>query len=376
MNQTPVQPRHLVVDFARVLAIILMVQGHTLDVLLAPAYRQGTFFELWLFFRGLTAPTFFVLSGISFTLATMRRWDSYLGFSAPLFKRLRRYVFFICLGYVMHIPVRTYHDIRWLDTLGWLSWFQVDVLQCIGVTLAALQLLILIARTPARFAKIAVGFGAAIVLLAPIVWGIGWNRYLPLWVSSYFSGQDGSLFPLFPWSGYVFFGVGLGYLYAQRTMNAAPLPLRPLAWGGALLLLGGLCLQRIPLTLYVNIDFWKTSPNLFLIRIGCICLLFTILAATVRKLPIPAQATHALARESLTIYFVHICILYGSLWNSGLRHTVGATLAPGHTLLVIALMLASMLTLGWTWSWFKRAEPMRSTLVRAAIALAVAYSLV
>ncbi len=37
---------------------------------------------------------------------------------------------------------------------------------------------------------------------------------------------------------------------------------------------------------------------------------------------------HSLAQESLIIYFVHICILYGSTWNPGIRRWIGPTLAP------------------------------------------------
>lgn len=377
MNQNvTMQSRNLAVDFARVLAIVLMIQGHTLDVLLGPAFRQGMAFDLWLFVRGLTAPTFFVLSGISFTLASLRHWDSYLHLSPQLYRRLGRFALFICLGYLMHLPIRTYHDIRWLDTAGWQSGLQVDVLQCIGLTLAGLQILLLLAKTPARFAQLAVSIGAAIVVLTPVVWKINWSEYLPLSLASYLTGHTGSWFPLFPWAAYPLIGVGLGYLYAQQVAGGARLPLRPLVWGGTALLALGLWLQKIPITIFTNIDYWRSSPNLFLVRIGCICLAFAMIYSLVQKIWIPRQPVHSLAKESLTIYFVHICILYGSLWNTGLKQSIGANLSWLPTLGWIALMLTSMLLLGWTWNRFKTAQPMRTHLVRAAIAVAVAYSLI
>src|ERR1700722_15778783 len=125
--QTPAEPgqsRLIVVDFARVLAILLMIQGHGLDVLLAPVYRQGAVFQSWLYLRGLTAPMFFTLSGISFALSSMRHWDRYSHFSPTLLRRLRRFAFFILLGYTMHLPVKSFHDFRYLDPAGWQGWLQ------------------------------------------------------------------------------------------------------------------------------------------------------------------------------------------------------------------------------------------------------------
>jgi uncharacterized membrane protein len=369
------QSRNLAVDFARVLAIVLMIQGHTLDVLLSPTHRESLIFNLWLFVRGLTAPTFFTLSGISFMLASVRHWDSYLHASPQVFRRLGRFTLFIGLGYLMHLPIRTYYDIKWLDTAGWQSGLQVDVLQCIGFTLVSLQILLLLSKTPARFAKLSVSIGAAIVILTPLIWKVDWSQYLPLSLASYLTGHTGSWFPLFPWSGYPLIGVGLGYLYAQQVANGSRLPLRPLVWGGTALLALGLSLQKIPITIFANIDYWRSSPNLFLVRIGCIGLVFAMLYWLVQQIWLPRQPIHSLAKESLTIYFVHICILYGSLWNTGLKQTIGANLSWLPTLGWIAVMLTTMLLLGWTWNRFKSAQPLRTHLVRAAIAVAVAYSL-
>jgi uncharacterized membrane protein len=364
--------RLLAVDLARVLAILFMVQGHTLDVLLDPIYRHGFVFDKWLFLRGLTAPTFFVLSGFSFMVATLRRWDSYLVPSSQLFRRLSRFLFFIVLGYSMHVPVRTLRDLKWLDAAGWQSWLQVDVLQCIGLTLAFLQLLVFLAKTPKRFAAIVTGAGATVAILAPLAWNMNWEGHLPFSVAAYFSGSTGSFFPLFPWSAYVFFGVALGYAYSRYSSHASGLCL---TGAGFAFILVGVVLQHLPVTIYSNLDYWKASPNLFLTRIGCVCVLLSALHWITQRVKLPRKSIQSLAQESLTIYFVHICILYGSLWNQGLRHRIGATLPPLATMGWIWFLVLAMVLWGWTWSWFKRAEPRRSHMVRFAIMLAAAYSL-
>lgn len=372
IDRSALPGRLLAVDLARVLAILFMVQGHTLDVLLDPVYRHGFVFDKWLFLRGLTAPTFFVLSGFSFMVASLRRWDSYLKPSGALVRRLSRFLFFIALGYLMHLPVRAFRDLKWLDATGWQSWLQVDVLQCIGLTLAFLQLLIYLAKTPKRFAFVAGASAAFIALFAPLTWSMGWSNRLPPLLAAYFNGNAGSLFPVFPWSAYVLFGAAVGYAYSFHAPRIMGLPLVAAGLG---LTLVGVLLQHIPVTIYSSVDYWKASPNLFLTRIGCVCVLLASLNWLAQKIRLPEKPIQALAQESLTIYFVHICILYGSIWNLGLRQRIGATLPPLATIGWIWFLLLAMVLWGWTWSWFKRAEPTRSHMVRAAIMLAAAYSL-
>lgn len=130
-----------------------MVQGHTLDVLLTPAHQFTPWYNYWLFCRGFTAPMFMTLSGFGFALATLRRWEGHLQFGPAVAKRLRRFAFFVLLGYSMRIPVRSLRDLRWAGPDAWQGFLQVDVLQTIGFTLIALQLLVLVLRTPRRLAR-------------------------------------------------------------------------------------------------------------------------------------------------------------------------------------------------------------------------------
>jgi len=133
--------RLVAVDIVRVFAMILMVQGHTLDVLLTSSSQYTSWYNYWLFFRGFTAPMFMTLSGFGFALATLRHWDQHLRLSPTVTKRLRRFAFFIVLGYSMRIPVHSLRDLWEAAPDAWQGFMQVDVLQTIGFTLIALQLL-------------------------------------------------------------------------------------------------------------------------------------------------------------------------------------------------------------------------------------------
>jgi hypothetical protein len=76
----------------------------------------------------------------------------------------------------------------------------------------------------------------------------------------------------------------------------------------------------------------------------------------------------AVAQETLLIYFVHLCIVYGSIWNSGLAVWYAASLGPMATFLSVLLVLASMAALGWYWHWLKHARPALAKWVTVGVA--------
>jgi uncharacterized membrane protein len=357
MSSVPRQSGRIqAIDFARVLAILFMIQGHTLHVLLAPQYRQGSFFDLWLYLRGLTAPVFLSLAGCSFFIVSMRTAAKPASeIRGRVVRRLRRFIGFVGLGYLMHMPARSFSDLQYVDATGFQNWFQVDVLQCIGVTLIAMQLLTLAARTPQRYVIACLAIGSSIVLATPWAWSMDWNQHLPRIVAAYFNGNDGSLFPLFPWAGYVFMGASLGYLYATRPSNET---VRLVTIVGIVAILAGNVLQRMPWTLYGPIDYWKTSPNLFLVRFGALCFLLATITFAVRRFSIPTvPMAQRLASESLIAYIAHIAILYGSSWTLGLRQAMGETLNPGQTILFIVLMIAGSCLIAIGWNHAKQKAP-------------------
>ena len=69
--------RVIFIDLARALAAVFMLYGHTVSALLAPRYQTGTWFDIWVFQRGLTSTLFLLLSGFAFSIATGRHWSSH-----------------------------------------------------------------------------------------------------------------------------------------------------------------------------------------------------------------------------------------------------------------------------------------------------------
>ena len=60
MKNTNTKNRIIFLDILRAFAVVNMIQGHTVDVTLAPYYRnsESLFYFIWNFNRGITAPIF------------------------------------------------------------------------------------------------------------------------------------------------------------------------------------------------------------------------------------------------------------------------------------------------------------------------------
>lgn len=364
------------VDLARALAVLLMIQGHSLNVLLAPELQANLTLDAWLFIRGLTSCLFFFLSGFAFAVATARHWDSFAAASPRFWRRLRRFGIFLLLGYALHLPVRPLQELSSLDDLGWRRFLQVDVLQTIAVCLIALQLLVVVARTRRRFVWLALAAGVGIVLLTPLAWNVAWSSFLPLGVASYLSAATGSPFPLFPWSAYLLMGAALGGLYVSRQELPGVLPYsRYLLRVGFLVFALAFVFEGLPVRLYSTLDFWKTSPNLFLIRLGCVLMLLAGGFAAARLLTRLPRVVSAVAEESLSVYLVHVCLLYGSVWNLGLAQRIGPRLGWPETLGWILLLWLSMALLALSWNWVKKKQARTTYALRVALAFLLAFYL-
>ncbi|HEX5109139.1 MAG TPA: heparan-alpha-glucosaminide N-acetyltransferase domain-containing protein [Vicinamibacterales bacterium] len=350
--------RVIFIDLARSLAVVFMLYGHTVDALLAPSYRAGTWYDVWQFQRGLTSSLFLLLSGFAFSIATTRRWSSHVRVSRAFLDRTRRFLLFVLLGYGLHFPVPTFGELSSTTEAQWRAFLAVDVLQLIGSTLVFIQLLVLVTRTRLAFTIVALLLGAVIIFVTPVVWTIDWTARLPLSVSSYLSpSPSGSFFPLFPWSAYILLGIALGQIYGR--WGAANLGLyanAALLLPGALMVLAGLGLRELVEVLYGQISSNFVPPEV-LVRAGTCLLIVGVIAHGSRRLSHLPHIFGAVAQETLLIYFVHLCIVYGSIWSPGLFQLYGATLSPIRVLAIVVALLAAMTALAWQWNWLKHASP-------------------
>ena len=372
---TPAGGRILFIDLARAIAVLLMVQGHTIDALLHPDYRTSLQYNAWLYLRGLTSCTFLFLSGAAFSLTALRHWEEQRRFSRRALKRIRRLVFFLALGYFVKFPLGKFAHLQYATDERWQSFLAVDVLQNVAFTLLLLQALIWTMRTPRKFATVCAWVAGLVVGLTPIVHGMDFRPYLPLSFAAYLNHNTGSIFPLFPWAGFTLLGATFGVTAGPWATRDH---LQPLARGlflvGAALAIGAGLLGEYGWFEYGVHDWWRASPLSFAQRFGSVLLLLSIVAGIANYVTRLTPPLQGLAEESLLVYAVHVALLYGSLWTIGLGPRLGPQ-APGVVLVCVVLMLLAMTGLALVWNDIQRRHPRLAVACRLATLAVLVYPL-
>merc|ERR1712146_369384 len=122
------------IDAMRAWAILMMLQGHFIDGLLDPVFRDpnNPVYAVWLYFRGITAPVFFTVSGFIFTYLLIRAPQK--GMENPrVAKGIRRGLQLLVIGYLLRLNLGGL-----LKGEIYNSFYLVDVLHCIGLSILGL----------------------------------------------------------------------------------------------------------------------------------------------------------------------------------------------------------------------------------------------
>lgn len=343
-----------------------MLYGHAIDALLAPQYRTGWWHEAWLFQRGLTSCLFLLLSGFAFSIATTRHWPAHITWSPAIGRRARRFGLFVLLGYALHVPVASLRDLATAPDAVWRAALAVDVLQLIGVTFIGVQAIVMTLRSRLAVTAAALVLAVLAPLLTPALWAIRWSDRVPLALAAYLSPDTGSQFPLLPWTAFILLGVALGQIYARWDPGRLP------AYATRALLVPGLGLVALWAALnaadiaMVGSGPANFVPSLVLIRAGACLLILAAVTQVSRRITRLPHVVNALAQETLIVYFVHICIVYGSIWNPGLRYIFGTTLTPLPLAAIVVALVAAMAQLAASWNRWKHQHPRRVRLVVVA----------
>lgn len=325
------------IDWLRLLASLSMIQGHAIDAVLLDDARVGPLYECWSWARGLTAPAFLVASGLSFHLAS--RLDDDVAYAArrstrgARTRRVARSLWLVVLGTLLHA-----FDAPWV----------IDVLQCVGVSLLVLDGLVTLSgrRDGVLAAAMALAvLSVALALPAADLSGGGALRYLTSWVSR----QDGSLFPLLPWAGYVLAGVVVGRVALPEGARTVPgttlsrLLGLALAAGLASVVLGAVLPRATDAT-------WSAHPAVVFMRLALVLGIAAVLALPSARVELP-RWLQTLAGETLALYVVHLVVLYAA-WVGPARLWPHALPLPGALALATALGVVSVAAaLGWARAW-------------------------
>src|SRR5262245_29443735 len=236
-SRPPVEKQRLAcIDWARGLAVLLMIGAHTLDAWTRLDARATIAFRNATILGGFAAPLFLWLAGVGVAVATGRTAER-RGPWAAVDAASRRGLKVFVLGLLFRLQALV------LTPGGALvSLFRVDILNVMGLAMVAAALLWGPARSAAgRVAVLSVA-AAACAMATPVVRASVLVDRLPVWLQWYVRPfGDMTTFTLFPWAAFLFAGGAAGVLVAasgggpaERRMHAA------LAASGAALVVLGL----------------------------------------------------------------------------------------------------------------------------------------
>ncbi|HEX5657645.1 MAG TPA: heparan-alpha-glucosaminide N-acetyltransferase domain-containing protein [Polyangiales bacterium] len=334
--------RFVALDRLRALAVVSMVQGHTFTALMRPDALPSSVMQWHALVHGLTAPAFLFGAGLAFGIASYPRYASHHTLGASFWKRMQRYTLLIVIGYALQLPGASLLAAFKLRGDALAPVLRVGPLHLIAACLGVCQLMALAIRSPRLHATLCCAIGLAISIASPYVY----SAELPVgpFVRPWLDASTGSLFPLFPWASFSFFGVAVGGALALRR----ELP-RALVW-----IAPGFVLAATAYVLFLSgvrwSDpkwFWHASPLNTAFRVGLVLSLMGLLHLLAAR---EDGWTAMLARHSLVAYVVHLLLLYGTPFTPSLNYVYGLKLDAMQVTLVFAGVMGATMLAVWLWA--------------------------
>lgn len=348
-----------------------MFQTHCYDSWLSPSARQSKFFMYSQLGGTFPAPLFLFLAGISFALVTDKLRQTNLTSEEIARTTIRRGAEIFAFGLLFRLQE---YVIAW----GWAplsDLLRVDVLNTIGISMMLMGVLcwLVLRARQGQGATGALVFAAAatagaISLLTPLLWTTWRPDWLPWPIESYINGvhnlgtPQAWLFPIFPWTGFAFAGLAAGFVLQTEWAHqrGAKIFFLAAATGVAFIALSR-ALDHSSHHLYAVYDYWHTSPNFFLIRVGMLLVIFSAAYSWCRwgAGEWGFSPLIQLGQASLLVYWVHIEFVYGraSILGKHVQSISGAS-SGLLTVFLAMLLLAYLRTrlkgrgtemLGWFW---------------------------
>ncbi|HYM23977.1 MAG TPA: heparan-alpha-glucosaminide N-acetyltransferase domain-containing protein [Vicinamibacterales bacterium] len=304
--------RRAYIDWARGIAVLLMIEAHTFDSWTRVADRQSVAWRNFVILAGFAAPLFLWLAGVAVVLAATRaeqRDGSRLKATESV---VRRGLEIFLLAFVFRIQA-------YLLSPGSpaLTIFRVDILNIMGPSIAASGIVWGLCSTSAQRVAAFSIVATVICFATPFAYSTPAFGRLPA-IAQWYLRHSGeyTTFAALPWVEFVFAGAATGALIvAARGEAAEGIAHAALALAGAALVVVGFYAAEQP-RVFPGATFWTTSPTWLAIRLG---IMMTALAALgqLEKNSLRAFVSswlHPLARfgrSSLFVYWIHVELAYG-----------------------------------------------------------------
>ncbi|MDD9940733.1 MAG: heparan-alpha-glucosaminide N-acetyltransferase domain-containing protein [Myxococcales bacterium] len=400
MSTKPQVSRRLeIIDAMRGLAVIAMLILHSAHGWVQPELRTGPAWYWITSIGGLSAPLFFLVTGISLGL----RWQGPEG--AGTRHEVARGLSLLVLGYLLRvqmwlIDVPALLDPRllgpamllcggylglyragtrwapgntlWPTTaiatgIAWVAsvsptdlkrLLRFDVLQGLGLSLVVLALVVHGARSAqARIARAAV-LGAVVLGLTPVLRSTLPGVIPPAAAAAlgpFAPGAPGgwAMFPLAPWSAYACVGMVVG-THLQGGVDPAARTRRMFLWAAIGATIAGGASETWP-----HVARWidRTPLIATVIRVAYRCglgLASAGLAFAASRRPGPARALVSLGQGSLWVYWIHLEFTFGALGTPARKALTYRSWA-----ILLGALVAAMLVVAWLRGRHRETRPGR-----------------
>lgn len=314
------------IDAMRAWAILMMLQGHFIDGLLDTVFRNpdSLAFSTWSYFRGITAPVFFTVSGFIFTYLLLRVPEQ--GINNPRVRKgLRRGIQLLLIGYLLRLNL-----FGIFEGQIYYGFYLVDVLHCIGLSILSIIGLYVLASERKKFVfpMLLVGITLILFLFEPIYkqWTFG---FLPTAIANYFTKANGSVFTIIPWLGYATLGGGLSFLFTKfkdyKHLYPAAITISAVI-GFLLIFFSSDVFFALFETTGIDLFFRIQMNNYLFIRLGDVFVVFALFMLFRRFMT--NKTVLRVGASTLSIYVIHFIILYGSFTGLGLYKFFHHELTP------------------------------------------------
>lgn len=314
------------IDAMRAWAILMMLQGHFVDGLLDPVFRDDSnmVYTIWTYFRGITAPVFFTVSGFIFTYLLIRVPGQ--GLDNPRVKKgIKRGFQLLFIGYLLRLNL-----FGLLKGQIYESTYLVDVLHCIGLSLLGIiGVYLFTERYRSRlFPGLLLGIALLLFAFEPMYkqWSFS---FLPDLVANYFTKANGSVFTIIPWFGYTAIGAFLSTLFTRYRDHRMLYPVAiilSLFAGLGLILFSSMGFEA--LAQYTGVELFQAinNNNYLFIRLGNVLVVFAVFML-LRGI-LKNRTLIQLGQNTLSIYVIHFIFLYGSFTGLGIYPFLHHSLPP------------------------------------------------
>jgi uncharacterized membrane protein len=316
MSSSPVasaSTRRTYIDWARGIAVLIMLLAHSSDSWVRRADRSSATYNSINLVAGFGAPLFLFLAGVALVLAAERHLSRNGSRRKAAEAIVRRGLEIFILAFLFRIQAFIVSPGSWAVTI-----FRVDILNVMGPAIAVGGLVWGATTRRLTTALTSASLATLLAMVTPIVRTAHWVDLLPTWFQWYVRPMgDNTTFTLLPWAAFVFAGTACGAVLASASEPAAERRrMAGFAAAAVALIAGGFYAASLP-SIYRESSFWTSSPTFFAIRTG-------ILTAALVVLFELQQARHRLmllgplldvierfGRNSLFVYWIHVELAYG-----------------------------------------------------------------